>query len=78
MRPVRGNAPSATRLLGADSIRAAGDGIAWDTSVRCDAKTMGALRTMPSYVDIHKNDQLDEELVASRIRQASELPAWVP
>ena len=30
------------------------------------------------YVDIHEEDQLDEELVASWIRQASELPGWVP
>ena len=31
-----------------------------------------------SYLDIHEDDQLDEELVASWIRQASELPGWVP
>jgi hypothetical protein len=30
------------------------------------------------YLDIHQDDQLDEELVASWIRQASELPGWVP
>jgi hypothetical protein len=30
------------------------------------------------YLDIHENDQLDEELMASWIRQASELPGWVP
>src|ERR1700674_4029881 len=30
------------------------------------------------YLHIHENDQLDEELVASWIRQASELPGWVP
>ena len=30
------------------------------------------------YFDIHEDDQLDEELVASWIRQASELPGWVP
>jgi hypothetical protein len=30
------------------------------------------------YLDIHENDELDEELVASWIRQASELPGWVP
>ena len=28
------------------------------------------------YLDIHEDDQLDEELVASWIRQASELPGW--
>ena len=30
------------------------------------------------YLDISEDDQLDEELVASWIRQASELPGWVP
>jgi hypothetical protein len=30
------------------------------------------------YLDIHEDDQLDEELVASWIRQAAELPGWVP
>jgi hypothetical protein len=30
------------------------------------------------YLDIHENDQLDEELMASWIRQASELPGWIP
>jgi hypothetical protein len=29
------------------------------------------------YLHIHENDQLDEELVASWVRQASELPGWV-
>ena len=30
------------------------------------------------YFHIHEDDQLDEGLVASWIRQASELPGWVP
>jgi hypothetical protein len=30
------------------------------------------------YLDIHEDDQLDEQLAASWIRQASELPGWVP
>src|SRR4051794_22842276 len=30
------------------------------------------------YLHIHEDDQLDQELVASWIRQASELPGWVP
>ncbi len=30
------------------------------------------------YLDIHEDDQLDEDLVASWIRQAAELPGWVP
>ena len=30
------------------------------------------------YLDIHEDDRLDEELVASWISQASKLPGWVP
>ena len=30
------------------------------------------------YLDIHEGEQIDEELVASWIRQASELPGWIP
>ena len=30
------------------------------------------------YLDIHENDELDEQLLASWIRQASELPGWIP
>lgn len=30
------------------------------------------------WIDIHENDPLDEERVASWIRQASELPGWIP
>jgi hypothetical protein len=30
------------------------------------------------YLDIHEDDLLDDELVASWVRQASELPGWVP
>ncbi|MGD9941912.1 MAG: DUF1801 domain-containing protein [Burkholderiaceae bacterium] len=30
------------------------------------------------YLDIHEHDELDEQLVASWIRQASELPGWIP
>jgi hypothetical protein len=46
-----------------------------------------SLRPVPSgeskqeevrYLDIHEDDQLDEELVAGWIRQASKLPGWVP
>ena len=29
------------------------------------------------YLDIYQDDQLDEELVASWIKQASKLPGWV-
>jgi hypothetical protein len=30
------------------------------------------------YLDIHEDDELDEVLVARWLRQASELPGWVP
>ncbi|MBI3270536.1 MAG: DUF1801 domain-containing protein [Planctomycetes bacterium] len=30
------------------------------------------------YLDIHEDDPIDEELVASWMKQASELPGWVP
>ena len=30
------------------------------------------------YLDTHEDDQLDEELIASWIRQASKLPGWIP
>lgn len=30
------------------------------------------------YLDIHENEQLDEELVASWIRQAAAIPGWIP
>ena len=30
------------------------------------------------YLDIHENDELDQELLARWVRQASELPGWVP
>jgi hypothetical protein len=30
------------------------------------------------YFHVHQDDQLDEELVAGWIKQASELPGWIP
>jgi hypothetical protein len=30
------------------------------------------------YLDLYENDPLDEELLASWIRQAAELPGWIP
>ena len=30
------------------------------------------------YVNLHEDDKLDEKLVASWIRQAAQLPGWVP
>ena len=41
------------------------------TTASSDSSTQGATTR---YFHIHEDDQLDEELVASRIKQASELP----
>jgi hypothetical protein len=30
------------------------------------------------YLDIHEDDQFDENLVARWVRQASEVPGWAP
>jgi hypothetical protein len=30
------------------------------------------------YLDIHEDDQIDEQLLASWIRQPSKLPGWMP
>lgn len=30
------------------------------------------------YLDLHEHDEIDEKLVASWIKQASELPGWIP
>jgi hypothetical protein len=69
------------------------EGQGWFLGIHCFTKYVkvaffrGSLRPVPPgkskdkytrYLDIHEDDQLDEELVASWIRQASELPGWVP
>ena len=70
------------------------EGQGWFLSFHCLTKYVkvgffhgASLRPLPPgeskqknvrYLDIHKGDQLDQELVASWIRQASELPGWVP
>jgi len=70
------------------------DGKGWFLNFHCFAKYLKvaffrgtSLRPLPPgeskvkevrYVDIHENDPLDEGLVASWVRQASELPGWVP
>jgi hypothetical protein len=70
------------------------DGQGWFLNFHCFTKYVkvaffrgASLRPLPPgesknkdarYLDIHENDQLDQELVASWIRQASELPGWIP
>jgi hypothetical protein len=70
------------------------DGRSWFLSVRCFTKYIkiaffrgAALRPLPPvgskdpdtrYVHIHEGDELDEALFAGWIRQASELPGWIP
>jgi hypothetical protein len=70
------------------------EGQGWFLGVHCFTKYVKVaffrgtlLRPMPPgeskikdtrYLDIHKDDQLDEAQVASWIRQAAALPGWVP
>ncbi len=70
------------------------EGEGWFLSLHCFTKYVkvaffrgASLRPVPPveskdkdtrYFHIHEDDQLDEELVASWIRQASEQPGWVP
>ena len=70
------------------------EGQGWFLSVHCFTKYIKvaffrgtSLRPVPPgkskhkevrYFDIHEDEQLDEKLLASWIRQASELPGWVP
>jgi hypothetical protein len=70
------------------------EGQGWFLGIHCFTKYIkvaffrgASLRPMPPveskdkdtrYFHLHEDDQLDEELVASWIRQASELPGWVP
>jgi len=69
------------------------EGQGWFLSFHCFAKYVkvaffrgSSLRPVPPgeskqketrYLDIYENDKLDEALVASWIRQASELPGWM-
>ncbi|MSR46237.1 MAG: hypothetical protein EXS13_04085 [Planctomycetes bacterium] len=69
-------------------------GHGWFLGVHCFAKYVKvgffsgrSLRPLPPgesktkgmrYLDIHEDDPLDEDLVASWILQASELPGWIP
>jgi hypothetical protein len=70
------------------------EGQGWFLGIHCFAKYIkvaffrgASLRPVPPveskdqytrYFHIHEDDQLDEKLVASWIRQASKLPGWVP
>ena len=70
------------------------DGQGWFLNFHCFTKYVKvaffrgtALRPLPPgesknkdtrYLDIYENAQFDQDLVASWIRQASELPGWAP
>jgi len=70
------------------------EGQGWFLGIHCFTKYVkvaffrgASLRPVPPveskdkdtrYFHIHADDQIDEELVASWIRQVSELPGWVP
>jgi hypothetical protein len=69
------------------------EGRGWFLSIHCFTKFVrvgffrgASLRPLPPgeskqkdvrYLDIHENEELDEKLVVSWIRQASELPGWL-
>lgn len=57
------------------------------TSVKVTFLRGASLRPLPPvgskdkhtrYFHVHEGDQIDEELVTSWVRQASELPGWIP
>ena len=70
------------------------EGQGWFLGIHCMAKYVKvaffrgtSLRPVPPgkskskdtrYLNVHENDQLDEELMASWIKQAAALPGWVP
>jgi hypothetical protein len=70
------------------------EGRGWFLNVHCFTKYVkvaffrgASLRPLPPgeskheevrYLDVYEDDQLDEKLVASWIRQASKLPGWAP
>ena len=75
-------------------IEGQGEGQGWLLSFHCFTKYVkvsffrgASLRPLPPgeskhkevrYLDIHKDDQLDEAQLAAWIRQAAALPGWVP
>jgi hypothetical protein len=70
------------------------EGQGWFLSFHCFTKYVkltffsgSSLRPLPPgesknddvrYLDIHENDELDQALLAGWIRQAAELPGWIP
>jgi hypothetical protein len=70
------------------------EGQGWFLSFHCFTKYVkvtffngASLRPLPPgdsksddvrYLDIHENDDVDEALLANWLRQASELPGWIP
>jgi hypothetical protein len=88
------NVPNVRRAVKWNSPFYGMEGQGWFLSFHCFTKHVkvaffrgGLLRPLPPgaskheevrYLDIHEDDQLDEELVTSWIRQASALPGWIP
>ena len=88
------NAPNLRKAVRWNSPFYGTEGQGWFLSFHCFTKYVKvaffrgtSLRPVPPgeskskdtrYLDIHEDDKFDEELVASWIRQASELPGWVP
>jgi hypothetical protein len=53
--------------------------VAFFTGTSLDPMPPGASKTENiRYLDIYEHDQLDMDLLASWIRQASALPGWTP
>jgi hypothetical protein len=86
------NVPNVRKAVRWNSPFYGAEGQGWFLSFHCITKYVKvaffngtSLRPVPPvesknkgtrYLHIHENDQLDEELVGSWIRQASELPGW--
>jgi hypothetical protein len=87
------NVPNVWKAVRCNSPFYGIEGRGWFVNFHCFTKYLKvaflrgtSLRPLPSseskhkdmrYLDIHEDDRLDENLVASWIRQASALPGWV-
>lgn len=88
------NVPSVRKAVRWNSPFYGIEGQGWFLTFHCFTKYIkvaffrgASLRPVPAveskdkntrYFHIHEDEKLDEELVASWIRQASELPGWIP
>ena len=91
---VEASAPDVRKAVKWNSPFYGIEGRGWFLSFHCFAKYIkvsffsgSSLQPLPPveskdpdtrYFHVHEDDELDEKLVASWIRQASKLPGWVP